>query len=561
MPFRCLAAVALLTAPAALPAADDPLDAFPADAGAVLRLGSPTELTTKAKAFLNQAAPQFALLADQLGPGIGSLIGNPTLAGVDATSDVYVAVFPRPEKRPSVVFAVRTADSAALKKAIGQGYGSADYEDWVVYSLDAETVKAVQALIGGEGTAVRGSIPESLGPSFRDGEFAAFLNVPALRDAYRQQIDEVRRRLADKAGTETEPAAQAGLDGSRHLLETLLTAVEDASAVAGHIAIADDALLSQAVAVVKPDSASARFLAKQAPSGFPLLAKLPQARLAYFAVAGDLGELVAASARTSLKTHAEYGQLQKPLEELQKFHFSEIVGVFDFGDVESGVYRSISLTKVDRPEEFLGVVRELVKTMGEVEADGLQQDVALQPDAETVEGIKVDVITVSTTASDPNDEQAAAAQRLLKTLFGKDGLTERIAVVDGLFLQTTGDGTMETAIKAIRGESSGDETVQAAAKATRSALGEQSNLLVIVDLPRLLGGGLQLAVEAGTLPLPIDPKAIEDVDLAPSYTGVGAVAAKNEVRLRGKMPASQVGGLVDLLMVLQKAAPRRNQAE
>lgn len=561
MLLRCPAAIAILTAVATVPAADDPLNAFPADTGVVLRLGSPTEVTTKAKTFLNRAAPQFALLADQIGPGLGSLIGNPTLAGVDATSDLYFAVLPRKEMRPAVVFAVRATDAAALKQALGQGYSFTDHEDWVVYSLDAESVKSVQSLIGGAGDSIRKLIPESLGPSFRDGEFAAFLNASALRNAYQRQIDEARKRFidgADEAQKEIGPPRKAIRDESRKLVGGLLTIVEDTIAVAGHIAIADDALRGQAIAVMKPDTESARFLAKQTPSDFPLLSKLPAARPAYFAFSGDFGELIAASTRTSLKTYGESEQLRKSFEDLQKFQFSEIVGLFEFGDAESGAYRSISLMRIDRPNEFLDVVRELIQAMGEVEAEGLQQDITLRPEAETVEGVKVDVIKVTT--SDPNDEQAAAAQQFQKILFGEDGITEQIAVVDGLFLQTTGKGMMATAIKSVRGENP-DDAANTAMKATRSAFDGQANVLASFDLPRLLGGGLQLAVEAEALPLPIDPKEIENVNLSPSYTGISVVAASNEVRLRGHMPASQVGGLVELLMVLQKAAPQRNHAE
>ncbi|HEX6983755.1 MAG TPA: hypothetical protein VF170_00190, partial [Planctomycetaceae bacterium] len=96
--------------------------------------------------------------------------------------------------------------------------------------------------------------------------------------------------------------------------------------------------------------------------------------------------------------------------------------------------------------------------------------------------------------------------------------------------------------------------------AARAALGGKANLLALVDLPRLLGGGLQLAVESKQLPLPIDPQAIENLNLPPSYTGVTAAAGKDELRFRGVMPAEQVRGLVELFRVLQQVAPQRNRA-
>src|SRR5688500_14749944 len=80
MSLRSLSAIPLLLSALPLSAADDPLNALPAETGVLLRLSPPTELSDKAKAFLNKAAPQYAGLADQLGPGLGSLVANPTLA-------------------------------------------------------------------------------------------------------------------------------------------------------------------------------------------------------------------------------------------------------------------------------------------------------------------------------------------------------------------------------------------------------------------------------------------------------------------------------------------------
>jgi hypothetical protein len=76
----------------------------------------------------------------------------------------------------------------------------------------------------------------------------------------------------------------------------------------------------------------------------------------------------------------------------------------------------------------------------------------------------------------------------------------------------------------------------------------------------VLGGALQVAIESKKLPLPIDAEAIENINLPPSYAGVAVVAEKDAAQFRVHIPAEQVRGFVELVNVLQKAAPQRDRA-
>lgn len=561
MSLRRLAAFAALLSAVSVRAADDPLDAFPAETGVVLRLASPNELADKSGAFLKNAAPQFAQLAGQLGPGLGSLIGNPTLAGVDPARPWYVAVLPRPQGAPSLAFAAPAADAAAVKKAVGQGYTFADYENWVVYSLDAEAVKKIQARIGGEGKPVREAVGGAVGEVFGGGDAAVFLNIPVLREAYKPQIEEAKRHLADAAELPAgaNPAMRAGADVHRKAIEALLKAVEDMTAVAVHVAVGEKAVTAEAVVLVTPGSRSAEFLANQAPSEFPLLGKLPRGRVMYYAMAGDLSELVSASTRMTSGLYPQNEELKKRLEELKNFTFSEVAGLFELGDLKDGVYRGVTVAKVDEPEKYLALAREMIKAMGHVESPGLQQDVTLQPEAETVDGVKVDLMKVVMTP-DPNADPTGAGRKFVEVFFGKEGMTQRMAVADGLFVQAVGSQeVMAEALAAVRGGGIGDEATAEAAEAARAALGK-ANVLVLLDVPRLLSGGVRLAIESGQVPLPLDRQAVETVRLVPSFTGATVTAGPNELRFRATLPAEQVRGTVDLLRVLQQA-PGRNRAQ
>ncbi len=361
-------------------------------------------------------------------------------------------------------------------------------------------------------------------------------------------------------GTETSPAIRMGQEHNRKFIESLMKAVDDARVITEHISITDQAVTVEALATVEPDSGSATFLAAQTPSALPLFNKLPQGRLLYYDLAGDFSRLVAASAQMTVSAYPENEKLQAAVKELEAVQFQEFAGAFGLGDLEGGVVRGVSLSKVNSPEEYRGLVGRMVEAMGTIDNGTFQQDMSIKRDAETIEGTKVDLVKVGFNAS-KDAPGAASGQEIMEIMFGKEGMTQRIGVVDGIFVQAIGDASvMTTAIKAIRSEASESDAAAKAAATTREQLNTQANAVVLADLPRVLGGALQVAIESKKLPLPIDAEAIENINLPSSYAGVAVVAEKDAAHFRAHIPAEQVRGFVELVNVLQKAAPQRDRA-
>jgi hypothetical protein len=353
---------------------------------------------------------------------------------------------------------------------------------------------------------------------------------------------------------------KVGQESNRKLIEGLMNAVDDTRLIAKHISITDQALTVEALATIESGSESAKFLAAQSPSGLPLLEKLPRGRLLYYDLAGDFSRLVASSVRTTVAAYPMNEKLQMAVKELEAVQFQEIAGAFGLGDLEGGAVRGVSLSKVDRPEDYRGLVRRMVEAMGTIDNGTFQQEMSVKPDAETVEGVKVDLVTVSFKPG--KDAPAAASGReVMEIMFGKDGMTQRIGVVDGIFVQAIGDASvMTTAIKAIGATEPESDAAAKALTKTREQLEGEANVVVLTDLPRVLGGALQVAIESKRLPLPIDAEAIEKINLAPSYAGMAVVAENDAARFRGLIPAEQVRGFIELVNVLQKAAPKPGRA-
>jgi hypothetical protein len=563
--MRCClsAAITLLFVASPSIAAEDPLDAFPAETGVVLRIGAPSATSGKAKGFLNNAAPRYAQAADSLAPALGSLIGNPTLAGIDPNGDWYVAVLPRPEQSPSLVYAVPASNTGELKKAVGQGYTFAEFDKWVVYSLDADAVSKSSATK--PETSVRTILSEPLQKIFNEGEIAIVLNAISLKKTYRGQIDRAKEQMIKAAGSpppgvQSTTAPQIGQEYNRKVIENLMKTVDDARVIAKHVSIADEELKVEALATFEPGSDSAKFVASQKPSQLPLLKKLPAGRLLYYDLAGDFSRLISASAKMTLASYPMNEKLQSLAKELENVRVQEFAGAFGLGDLQGGVVRGISLAKVESPEEYQSLVRRMVEALGSADTGHLQQEMSIKPDAETIEGTKVDLVKVKW-MPDKEVPNAKATTDAMEIMFGKDGMTQRIGVVDGLFVQAIGDASvMSTAIKSIRRTTADDDAGAKAAAKTREELQGDANLVVLSDLPRVLSGALQVAIESKRLPLPIDVAAIENIDLSPSYAGVAVVTEEDAIRFRGLIPAEQVRGFIELVNVLQKAAPQRGRA-
>lgn len=544
MPIRCLATASLLLLAATLPAAEDPLDAFPAETGVLLRIGSPTNLTTKARAFLNNAAPQFAILAEQIGPGLGTLIGNPTLNGMDANSELYAAGLPRQEGTPTVVIAVRATDPDALRQAIGPGYTAVAFEEWVLYSQDAEAMSSLPAT---GGKSFGGSLSESLDPLFREGEFSVFLNVPVLREVYRPQLQQWQDHLGERLKSVGEPSPEFDDE-----LNALLTAVvESIDAAAFQLAIDGDAIRSRAHATVRPGTPLAGFLAKQNASKLPLLEKLPAGHSTYFASAGNWREFSRVTARLigSREPDDEVAQrLVTLLSQLSEVGPSSSVGTISLDD--TGQPRMISLLEVENPDESRTLFHQLYQTTAKLDDAEVRRDITVEPGAETIDGVAFDVITmkpVAAPAGEPRDEAG--------TLRNETQVV-RLGVVDGILLQTIGEGVAQQAVDAIRRPTAEDKAFHETLEQSRAELLDTVNLLLLVDVPQQLSAVLQLAIERGTLPLPVDPQRFETLEFEPSFAGTALVVRETGVDLRGHLPAEQVAGLVKLFQFLQRADPR-----
>lgn len=553
-------AVALSTLPGL--ALDDPLALFPQDTGLVVRTSSPSELADAASSFLQNAAPQFVALTNQISAGMGSVVDNPTLQGIDPQRDWYLAVQFKADQRPQLIFAIPAKDAEAMKSALGEMIHARTYEGWVLYSRDQAAIEGLSAEPLPEGKSIQAAMDETVTKLFPEGNLSLFVNLPVLRETYQKQLDEFKKEIRDNLKEATirgNPSLKSSLAGSQALMDMALSALESTTGVATSITIRKDAILADTVLVVNPDSETGQFLAKQDSSDFSLLKQLPAGWMGYYAAGGGLDKLVELALELSKASLADHKEKQASVTRLLKHGFQAAAGAFNVGDAGEGAYQLIALIRLESPDGFMADYRDLVKQMTHVEQNGVQQDTRLEVEAETIAGVPVDVSRTVMTF-DPKSDPSGVTSRMMKLMFGEQGIVQRLALVEDLVLQSTGGGKDQMKVLIEAAKKAG-ETTSAAAALTKvqDEIGDSGQLFVAYDLPRVAKGFLSAMAGSGLVPFPpAMGGAVEDVELETSYAGVLVEIEDNHLWFREVFPASQAAGLVKLGMAIQRASRQGN---
>ena len=113
-----------------------PLDLIPADATAIVRLKSPEATIGKVGNFANAVQPGLGFMVQGQAPGLGAVISNPTLGGVDLKQDWHIAIFAVKGAEPAVVFVIPATDVKALQGGVDESFTIASKDSWVAYSKD-----------------------------------------------------------------------------------------------------------------------------------------------------------------------------------------------------------------------------------------------------------------------------------------------------------------------------------------------------------------------------------------------------------------------------------------
>jgi hypothetical protein len=548
------AAMALTIGGAARVPAAPPLEYFSKDADVVVRLKAPQTTIAQVAALADAVQQGAGAMVRQNAAGLGQAIFVPGLAGVDQSRDWYVIFFARGRMRPNTVFAIPAANTEQLIAALPDRMTSATYRDWVLYTDSADGLPEAPE----QGAGVSALLQEELAAVFNRGDVSLFINIDHLRDVYAEDIESGRQQFVEtlemlaQAGAQTEGVnVQAIIDMYRTMVDAGFQLLSDATACSVGVTAGAGGVSIEKYVAFADGSVTSQTIAANPTSRMELLAKLPADAVGYFGFSGDMQKLMewSWSMSTSLlagKPEQEQ-EFEDAMREWKEIDFGEMVGSFSVGTAADGLMRYTAIAQATPIAKVRETWHKIVQIMGTIEAYGLKQEMTIQPEAETIEDHKLDLLTVKQ-EYDSERDPTGMQQKIMEFMVGKNGMESRIAYLDDAYVMATGGGrdAMQTLLKSYDAAAN-DEVAR-----HRKGLMDKANLLVLIDLPTLAANVLTEASKVPELPFPIDAEGLSQLPIETSYLGLSLAGEAHALRVKTVIPVEQLRGVMSLVGFFQK---------
>ena len=526
-------------------AADSPLALFASDADVVIRLKGLQQTVEKAAATAAAVEPRYGDQVRNFAPFLGITISNPTLAGVDQKQDWYVAVFAYEDSDPAVLFAIPSNDTAAFEEALPKKLTRYSNDGWVFYSEQADAVERIKAGKPAPEASIESEISEAARKVFDGGDLSVFINADHLAQVYRKQIRAAADALANA------PAQVPGVPGGvptadlADLAEKSQAFLEESRSVTLALVFNATGINLESYLDFRPDSEMARLLDAHAGHNLATVSQLPADSLLYLGLNGGLfggAEKLLGAAAAAPQADAE---TQRKLESLQKavadVKYQSLAFDFSLGDPETGLVRSVGIVEAAPVASIREFARESTALMN-VKSDesGVEVEAQYESEAETIGDHKVDVQSLRVSV-DPNvNPFGGIVEQVMTMLCGPDGAQTRYVFWDDKYLQSIGGGpdALASSLERIDGGQSN------ATPEHRKELLAEPDVLLLIDVQRIIRAALKGIDASPNLPIPVDPDLIAGDDPEPSYIGFTLAAEADAVRTKLQLPGQQVQSIV-----------------
>ena len=538
-----------------LQAADSPLSQISDEAAVVIRIRAFDATVEKVAALANAVQPEFGDMVSQNATLFGPVISNPALTGVDRTKDFYLVLFVREEGEPKALFAIPTTDGPALQKVLPENFESQVRENWVFYAdKDHGVPEAVSAT---ESLATLLSKTKA-NAVFENSDIGLHINVGHITDVYDAKIQEGRQKF--EAGIQ-QGLNTPGVENAESVVEILkleadlaFKLLEETSTFTMGVTATDTGLEIEDYIDFEADSEIADCLKRQPTSKFAGLSRLGVALPLYVGVSAEFSEMADFGGKimASLYKSEDFRQtMQDYAQTLKQSKAKTMLMSLDLTSGTHGLFRACTLVETKSAADLLAAGRKFAAASKSLKISGVTQETTLEPEAETIGTRKIDVMTVKQT---PNPNQPGAQMQTMMTgiMFGPNGLQSRMTALADGFLQVQGGDkeAMEAALKAY------DANTNSLTDA-RLGLAEESHLLVLFDLPGLVNNAMLAATTIPGIPIPFQRAAVEDLQIARSYTAISAVGEEHAVRIKTKVPVEQFQGVLKLVNFVQSMRGRQ----
>ena len=530
-------------------------DLIPGNAAAVLRLQAPDQTIDDLANFVDKVQPGFGGLVRGQTTAIGTVISNPTLAGVDRSKDWYLILFADADRPPESVVLVPSTDAEALQEAVGANFHYAKNDSWVAYSKKAGLIEQVQTCFRGNLAPVSVHMDEHVRRELSSGHLTVFVNSDSLKKTYATQLAKAEDQLdelLEAMGAQIR-AGNPALD-MEYVMDIygrfgrlVIQSVRDSKTAVVSVHVTDSAMQIEEILTVHENTQSDTFLKGQPASDMSRLKSVPQGLSGYWAMSGDPaplmkwgGEMIEAA----VTDEEVRKKLLKSLATMRDVRFGTIAAGGDITEDDDVAVRYFGLAEISPAAKVRDAFLEFGSVM-EYEIAGIKQEMSFERDAEQIAGQSVDLYRFKQTippALDPTGLQAALNDRL----YGADGMTQRLAFKDDLMLQTMGGGQDSMKQLLASGTWSDAKLLQA-----RDRQHKEANALILVDVPNLTLKLAKLIIGTGSLPIPVQAEQLAPLKIASSYVGFSMVAESQRLSVRTTLPVETFQGFAQIAMFVQ----------
>ncbi len=531
-------------------AQDNPLGFFSKDVGVIVRLREPDQTFEKVAKFVERVQPGVGpVVQDQQEPLLGKLSSNPTLTGADQTRDWYVGVYAIENEPPTVVFAVPTTNSGDFVSALGTNFQTRQEKNWVIYT-DAATLPAVSA---SESAAT--ALSKEIQTRLADGDLTVYVNARHLTSVYSTQIKLLQEKVQESLTQLSALSVQPGINAEGiakmygSMIEGFFQSVQDSDTVGLSLSLSEKDLIISHQTDFKSDSVSAKFLANNPQSSFDDLARLPSGWPIYSGVSCDTRGLIEWGTQFSTSLYEvppeKQAQLEKALKIDSDVKFGSFVSAADVSPTVNDALRQVSIYEISPASKYRESIYDLQAAVGNLKNGLMEQTMTIQRDAESFGAYKGDIITVKqeyTAEGDPT----GVTTKMLDVLTGPDGVVTRNVSLQDKFVNTVGGGKrlMEQTITAIE-----EKKTNRIAK-FREGLPPTGNFLLLIDLPGTIARGVKLASKVEDSPLMVNPDAVDNLGLTPSYISFVAGSKGDTATSQLRIPVEQVVGIAKVSVLI-----------
>ena len=533
-------------------AQDPPLEQFTNDVDVIMKLKEPDRSIEHVADMVNEIQPGLGQMVEQYASSLGMLVANPTMTGVDQTKDWYVGVYSNEQNPPTVVFAIPATEAEEMQDALGDSVVTVVHGGYVFYTENEYEIPTVTA-----GKTAMDEMTDAARTVFSSGDVSLFVNVDHLTAVYEEQIslgqeqvsvglDQMRAILAQGSGMNMD----AIIDMYGSMAECIFQGLDDARSLTVAVNVGEEGVLIDEHLEFASSSTTSDFLGGMPTSEMANLEKLPAGSAFYYGVSGGVKELTKWGFEISaamFQSNEDREKLGEILDSMEGLEFGPMVVSMSIGSVEGGLFKVAGIAEASPGDEVREAMRSATKSMQDIEFEGIgfRQEATIEEDAETYGNHTADIVTIKQeydAAMDPTGMQ----QKMQQIMFGSDGMQSRMLYLDDKYLTTMGGGqdAMRDLLAQIESSTSND------LGPARKSLLEESNFLVLIDLPSLTGQVLAAVAESEEIPIPIpvDRSTIESLNIVPSYLGFSMGAEPDSLRFRTSIPITQMQGIAKLAM-------------